>query len=98
VNIDERDGKVFLRVRVQPKAARDAVCIEADGRVRVALTAPPVDGAANKALCTYIARRLALPKRMVSVAGGAKSRDKLLAIEGAPADVVWARLEEREGS
>jgi hypothetical protein len=96
VNIEERDGNVFLRVRVQPKAARNAVMIEPDGRVRVALTAPPVEGAANKALCTFVAKQLGLPRRLVTVAGGQKSRDKLLRIEGATATEVRNKLEIKE--
>lgn len=96
MSIDERDGAVFLRVRVQPKAARNAVLIEPDGRVRVALTAPPVDDAANKALCELVASRLGLPRRLVTLAGGQKSRDKVLRIEGASAAAVRNRLEKRE--
>ena len=97
MTIEERDGCVLLRVRVQPKAARNAVLMEPDGRVRVALTAPPVDDAANKALCVVMAKELELPRRLVTVVSGQKSRDKLLRIEGATAVQVRDRLEKKEG-
>ncbi len=83
-SIEERDGAVFLRVRVQPKSSRNSHSVDSQGRLKVALTAPPVDGAANSALCAYLARALHVPKRTVALAQGEKSRDKLIRIEGIP--------------
>ncbi len=80
--IEVRDGRVHLRVRVQPKASRNAFRIEPDGRLRVALTAPPVEGAANKALRAFVAKSLGLAKSSVTLTTGAKSRDKVLRLEG----------------
>jgi uncharacterized protein (TIGR00251 family) len=77
---------------VQPKASRDACIVEADGRIRVALTAPPVDGAANASLTAFIAGRLDLPKRAVRLVAGEKSRDKVIAIEGLDREIVLQRL------
>ena len=71
------DG-VRIRVRVQPKASRNSVQIEDDGRIRVALTAPPVDGAANKALIRYMALFLGVKRRDLVLLGGERSRDKTL--------------------
>jgi hypothetical protein len=93
MNVEQRDGYVLVRVRVQPKAAHDAVRIEADGRIRIALTAPPVDGAANAALCAFIARLLRLPKRAVSVESGEKSRDKALRVDGGQAGAIGETLQ-----
>lgn len=80
--ITERDGKVYLAVRVQPKASREEVRCEPDGRIRIVLTAPAVEGAANKALKAFLSKRLGIPKRAIEIAGGEKSREKRLAIEG----------------
>jgi uncharacterized protein (TIGR00251 family) len=74
--LEEHSDHVLLRLRVQPKASRNALCVESDGRIRVALTAPPVDGAANKALCKFLSSFLEVPKSAVSLVGGGKSRDK----------------------
>lgn len=80
--IEQRDDRVLIRLRVQPKASRNAVSVEPDGRIRVALTAPPVDGAANKALCDYIAKQLRIPRGAVELVHGEKSRDKVIAVTG----------------
>jgi len=90
--LEEKDGALLLRVRVQPKASRDAVSVTAEGQVRVALTAPPVEGAANKALCGFIARQLGVAKRCVSVKSGAKSREKTLRVEGIGYEAARERL------
>jgi uncharacterized protein (TIGR00251 family) len=79
--LEDRGGHLLLRVRVQPKASRDAILVAEDGRIRVALTAPPVEGAANKALCAFVAKQLGLTKRCVAIAAGEKSREKTLRLE-----------------
>lgn len=86
-------GAVLLSVRVQPKASRNAVVLEADGRVRVALTAPPVDGEANEALREFLAKSLGVPKRAVSLVRGERSREKTVAIAGMTETDLRRRLE-----
>lgn len=86
------DVKTLLRVRVQPKASRNALMRDDNGRVRIALTAPPVDGAANAALEKYVSGLLGLAKGRVTVDSGAKSREKTLKISGLRPDEVAARL------
>lgn len=80
--IEERGGEVLIRLRVQPRASRNSIHFNAEGQIRVLLTAPPVEGAANKALCGFIAGRLGLPKRAVRIESGAKSRSKTVAVLG----------------
>ena len=75
-------SRATFQVRVQPRASRNAVIREPDGRIRVALAAPPVEGAANKALTVFLAERLGVPKRAVTVVSGAKSREKTIAVAG----------------
>jgi len=76
------DGEVWLGVRVQPKASRNRLSVEPDGRVRATVTAPPAEGAANAALCAIIADELDLAKSAVRVVRGEKSREKVVAIRG----------------
>jgi len=92
MSIEQKNGYVVLRVRVQPKASQDAVRIEADGRIRIALTAPPVEGAANAALCAFLAKCCRIPKRAVSIQSGESSREKAVRIEGVEAGVLSERL------
>jgi len=85
-------GSLLLRVHVQPKASRDAVLPGNDDRLRVRLTAPPVDGAANKALCALLAKMLGVPKSHLAVVAGQKSREKTVCIDHPDTGVVRTRL------
>jgi len=72
---------MLLDVRVQARARKNAVEIR-DGRVLVRVAAPPADGKANAAVCALLAKTLGLPKRSVSLARGASSRDKVVSVQG----------------
>jgi uncharacterized protein len=70
-----------LVVRVTPRASRDTVeGLDAEGRVRVRVTAPPADGAANKAVSKVLAKALALPQRDIVLTRGARSREKIFEV------------------
>ncbi len=71
-----------LEVEVQPRASRTEVVGWREGRLRLRLAAPPVEGAANKALVTYLADRLDLPRRQVTLVAGATARLKRVRIDG----------------
>jgi uncharacterized protein len=71
-----------IEVRVIPGAKRDEIGGERAGRLLIRLSAPPVDGAANSALCRFVARRVGVPARRVSIVRGQTSRDKVLRVEG----------------
>ncbi|MBV8169889.1 MAG: DUF167 domain-containing protein [Alphaproteobacteria bacterium] len=78
-----------------PRAGADRIMgFETDARgqrvLKVAVTAPPVDGAANQALIALLAKRLKVPKSSVSLVAGASARIKRLAVA---ADADLARLE-----
>ena len=81
-----------IEVRVQPRASRDEIAGERDGELVVRVTAPPVDGRANDALCKLLAKRLRIAPSRVSVVRGASSRHKLLEIEGIDAATVREAL------
>jgi uncharacterized protein (TIGR00251 family) len=74
------EGEVRLAVRVQPRASRDRICGVHGDRIKLQLTAPPVEGAANAAVLALIAAWLAVPKRAVSLVRGGTSREKTIAI------------------
>jgi uncharacterized protein len=83
---------VRLTVRVIPRSSRNAITWE-QGVLKARLTAPPVDGAANDALVALLAQRLGLPKRSISIAHGATSRQKIVEITGMTEAEVAARLQ-----
>ena len=75
---------VIINVLVQPRASRDEVLGPDDSGVfRVRVTAPPVEGAANRKVVDLIARRYKVPKSKVTILAGAKGRRKRVLVEGA---------------
>lgn len=77
-----RQGAVWLLdVLVQPRAARTELAGLHDGRLKLRLTAPPVDGAANAALVEFLAERLGLPRSAIGVASGDSGRRKTVSIQ-----------------
>ena len=78
-------GGVELAVLVQPRASRTKVVGEHDGRLKIALAAPPVDGEANAALIDFIADLLDVKKVQVELLDGDTSRRKRLRVLGVDA-------------
>ncbi len=90
------DG-VLLGVRVTPRASRNAfVGLDCDTNGRAVLqlriAAPPSDGAANKAVITYLADMFGLPKSHIKIVGGLQSRFKRVALSGEP-EVLAQKIE-----
>lgn len=88
----ESAGIVSFLVRVQPRASRDEIAGEWQGALRVRLTAPPVEDRANEALRSFLAGCLNVPLAAVRIAGGQRSRNKRIEINGATAAQVQALL------
>lgn len=80
-----------LTVRVIPRGRRNTIDWE-QGTLKVRLTAPPVDGAANQALIALLAERLGLPKRSISIVSGTTGRQKIVEIVGLTDEEVEKRL------
>lgn len=84
-----------LEIRLLPNASRDEVTGRADdGRFRVRVQSPPVEGAANRRLIQFLSARLGVSKSKIRIIGGGKSRDKVLEIEGEPGEII-RRMEEK---
>jgi uncharacterized protein (TIGR00251 family) len=78
-----------LRVRVTPRSSRNAIIKWEDNTLFVRLTAPPVDFAANEAICKFVAENLNIAKQNVQLKSGGKSRIKVLVVEGYSAEWPW---------
>ena len=85
---------VTFRVRVAPRASRDKILGLYAGALKVALSAPPVDGAANAALLKFLSKKLGLAKSKLSIVRGERGRDKLLRAHGVTAETVRALVVE----
>jgi uncharacterized protein (TIGR00251 family) len=81
-----------LRVRVTARASRDELAGLRDGVLHVRVSAPPVDGRANQAVTRLIAKAVGVGRTSVTVIKGERSRDKVVAIEGAEPDAVLRAL------
>ena len=77
-----KDGDVLLPVKVVPKSSRDRIVGELDGALKIAVSAAPEKGAANKAVCKLIAKTLGLHTQQVRVDAGHGSPRKTLRISG----------------
>lgn len=82
-----------LQVRVVPGASKDAIVGVFDGALKVRVSAPPVEGAANERLRRFLAREvLGLPVSRVVIASGERGRSKVLRVE-LSAEEVERRLQ-----
>ncbi len=75
-----RDAQMLLYLRVQPRASRDKIAGRFGERLKICITAPPVDGAANEHLLCFIARHCKVARREVALLQGNSSRDKTIAL------------------
>ncbi len=90
MNVKEHDGAVTFDVLVQPRASRAKLGPVHDGRLKVAVTAPPVDGEANAAVIELIAKTLGVSKGAVAVIAGTSSRRKTVRVAGVTRAAVEA--------
>jgi len=82
VRVHEGGGRVRFSVRVQPRASRSEIAGVYGDALKVRLSAPPVDGAANDALIEFLAHVFAVGRRDVRILAGEISRSKIVEIEG----------------
>jgi uncharacterized protein (TIGR00251 family) len=92
--LDVREGPegVTFRVRVQPRASRTGVTGLTGNALKVALTSPPVEGAANAACAELFAALFGVAKGRVSIVAGLKSRDKTVRVAGLNKAAFFAAL------
>jgi uncharacterized protein len=81
----EEPGGVVIEVLVQPRASRTRALGEHDGRLKIQLAAPPVDGEANAALVAFLAAELRVRKADVAILRGEAGRRKTVRVAGATA-------------
>lgn len=75
-----------------PRSPANRIEIDTSGSIRVRITAPPVDGAANARLLKYLAAILGVPFSSLSVRSGAQARHKRILAEGIDAESAWRAL------
>jgi uncharacterized protein len=88
---DTPSGATFA-VRVQPRARKNAITGVFGDALKLALTAPPVEGKANQACTEFLAELLNVPRSSVTIVGGQTSRNKVICVAGRTAAEVKQRL------
>ncbi len=77
-----KDGRVLLKLHVQPKASKNRFAGIYNDAIKLAVTAPPVDGKANTAVIKFLASSLNLKKKDLEIRHGLQSRTKSILIAG----------------
>ena len=87
-----QEGAVRVAVKVQPRASKNEIGEVLGDELKIKVTAPPVDSAANEALVRFLAKKLDCPARFVQLVRGQTSRHKVVLVHGIAAPDVVARL------
>ena len=92
VAIQNSPNGITFAVKVHPRAKKNAITGEVGDALKLALTAPPVDGKANAACIEFFAKLLNLPRSSVTIAAGQTRRNKVIRVSGLTAQQVRDRL------
>ncbi|MBN1959574.1 MAG: YggU family protein [Deltaproteobacteria bacterium] len=82
----------MLDVLIAPRASRNRIMGVHDNRLKIQLTAPPVDGKANDALIRFLAESLAISRAQIEIVGGATNRRKTVRLSGIPSHLALLKL------
>ena len=88
---DTATGATFI-VKVHPRAKKNAITGAVGDAIKLALTAPPIDGRANAACIDFFAKFLNVPRSSISIAAGQSSRRKVIRVAGLSAHELGKRL------
>jgi uncharacterized protein len=91
-SITETQGGVTFNVRVVPRSSRNQIVGVEGEALKIKLTAPPVEGAANAALIEFIAEWLGVRRSAVSIVSGDKARNKLVRVNGVTREQVLKKM------
>jgi uncharacterized protein len=92
IKVQDGSDRVSFAVKVHPRAKKNAITGEFGDALKVALTAPPVEGRANEACIEFFAKLLKVPRSSVTIASGQTSRNKIICVTGVTREYVIDRL------
>ena len=90
--LTETGSGVQFTVHVQPRASRNEICGIQGNELKLRLTAPPVDDAANRLCIEFLAGELKVAKSRVTILSGAKSRHKTIKVSGINGEALLSLL------
>ncbi len=91
--LHETQAGVTFSVRVVPRSSRNQIVGVEGEALKIKLTAPPVEGAANAALVEFIAEWLGVRKNAVSIVSGDKARNKIVRVNGVTREQVLMAID-----
>ena len=94
IPVNETAKGTTFAVKVHPRARKNAITGAVGDALKLALTAPPVEGRANQAVIEFFAELFAIPRSSVTIASGETSRNKVVRISGLNRTTVEQRLSE----
>ncbi|HKD84775.1 MAG TPA: DUF167 domain-containing protein [Terriglobales bacterium] len=95
ITIRDTPAGATFQIRVQPRARKNAIVGKLGDALKLALTAPPVEGRANEACIVFLAELLNVARSSVTIASGESSRNKVIRVAGLSAEQVRERLLKR---
>lgn len=94
ISLKETARGLSFSVKVQPRARRNAITGTVGDALKLALTAPPVEGKANQDVIDFLADFFGIPRSSVTIASGKTSRLKVILVSGINAEQLRRRLED----
>jgi uncharacterized protein len=79
--LKQQQGELFVNIHLQPKASKDAIVGKYGDRLKITITAPPIDGKANEHLIKFLSKYLGVSKKHVKITKGEHARDKTICIK-----------------
>ena len=92
IPLKKTSGGITFAVKVQPRARKNAITGTFGDALKLALTAPPIEGKANEAVIDFLADFFDIPRSSITIASGKTSRLKAVHIRGASAEHLRQRL------
>jgi uncharacterized protein len=92
IELNEKDGAVTIKVKVQPRAPKTEIVGEHAGAIKLRVAAPPVDGKANEECRRFLAKLFEVSATSVEIISGDSSRDKVIRIRSISARRVLEAL------
>jgi uncharacterized protein len=95
LDLEHRDGRVLLRLRVSPKSRKARIAGEHGGALKLHVTEPPEKGRANEGVIALLAETLGIAEREIELVSGHASHDKRVAISGLDEATLRTKLQEK---
>jgi len=92
ITVRDTPAGATFQVKVHPRAKKNAIAGEVGDALKLALTAPPIEGRANEAVIAFFAELLNVPRSSVTIAAGQSSRNKVIRVAGVSSAQVEKQL------